>query len=73
MLYKLPIATYQAYNSFGGKSLYDFNSAGANTVTGTARAVKVSFDRPFNNVGSEPNWFLKADYPARLLARAPGL
>ena len=39
--------TSQAYNAWGGKSLYDFNS------TNTARAYKVSFDRPFDrNTGA---------------------
>jgi PKD repeat protein len=63
LLYKLPIATYQAYNYFNGHSLYRFNSAGFNTITGTARAVKVSFERPFVNDYNDANWFLKADFP----------
>ncbi len=63
LLYKLPIATYQAYNSFNGHSLYRFNSAGFETITGTSRAVKVSFERPYVNVENDANWFLKADFP----------
>ncbi len=35
-----------------GKSLYGFNSYGANTVTGTAQAAQVSFDRPYANNGA---------------------
>ena len=62
LLYKLPTATYQAYNRFNGHSLYRFNSAGFETVTGTARAVKVSFDRPYSNAYNDANWFLKADF-----------
>jgi hypothetical protein len=46
--YGLPVTTYQAYNDWGGRSLYTFNSSGDNTVAGTPRAVKVSFDRPYN-------------------------
>ena len=51
------INTSQAYNNYPndsktGKSLYDYNSYGANTVAGTPRAVKVSFDRPFADDGS---------------------
>src|SRR5207302_2158392 len=40
------------------KSLYDYNSSGANTMAGSARAVKVSFDRPFasNGAGLFLNW-----------------
>ncbi|TME11845.1 MAG: hypothetical protein E6I70_16670, partial [Chloroflexi bacterium] len=51
-------AGYQkAYNDFPddrqtGKSLYEYNSYGPNTVAGTPRAVKVSFDRPFSDDGS---------------------
>src|SRR5262249_20860011 len=36
----------------GGKSLYESNSTGPNTVAGTQRAVKVSFDRPYQDDGS---------------------
>jgi hypothetical protein len=50
-LYQQSISTDQAYNNYPndgltGKSLYGFNSYGANTVSGTTAAVKVSFDRP---------------------------
>ena len=56
-LYQQPVTTYQAYNNFPndgveGKSLYDFNSYGANTLTGSKRAVKVSYDRPYADYGS---------------------
>ncbi len=49
--------TAQAYNNYPndqvtGKSLYEFNSYGPNTIAGTTRAVKVSFDRPFYDDGS---------------------
>jgi len=36
------VNTYQAYNAFGGKSLYDYNSPGG-------RAPKVTFDRPYDS------------------------
>jgi len=45
LLYQQSTSTYQAYNNWGGKSLYDFNSAGG-------RAAKVSFDRPFRSDGA---------------------
>src|SRR5262249_44081289 len=54
LLYQQPVATYQAYNNYPsgtGKSLYDYNSSGANTITGTPRAAKVSFDRPYSGNG----------------------
>ena len=48
--------TDQAYNSWGGKSLYDFNS------TGQKRAYKVSFDRPFV-IGAGFGYLLNWEYP----------
>jgi hypothetical protein len=39
---QIPFTTYQAYNSFGGKSIYEYNS------TGGVRGSKVSFDRPYD-------------------------
>jgi hypothetical protein len=56
LLYQQPVLTYQAYNPYpdgnGGKSLYEFNSSEALTGLGTQRAVKVSFDRPYDGDGS---------------------
>jgi hypothetical protein len=40
ILIQLSVNTWQAYNNWGGKSLYDFNSFGG-------RAARVSFDRPY--------------------------
>ena len=56
-LFQRSMNTAQAYNNYPndnrtGKSLYEYNSFGAPTVAGTTRAVKVSFDRPFNDDGS---------------------
>src|SRR5882757_780622 len=72
LLYQLPVTTYQAYNDYpydnvSGKSLYAFNSFGANTVSGGPNAVKVSFDRPYSwdgLGGIYSNTFLYWDYPA---------
>ncbi|MFN8442362.1 MAG: DUF6605 domain-containing protein [Caldilineaceae bacterium] len=55
-LYQQSVTTYQAYNNYPdngttGKSLYTHNSYGANTIYGTPRAVKVSFDRPYGGTG----------------------
>lgn len=55
-LYQQSIMTDQAYNNYpddhvSGKSLYTYNSYGANTVSGETRAVKVSFDRPYADYG----------------------
>ena len=61
LLYVLPDASYQAYNTFGGKSLY-FGTEGGNTVAGTSRAVKVSFNRPLAQAGRQQNWFFGPDF-----------
>jgi hypothetical protein len=52
LLFEHASTTDQAYNAWGGKSLYDFNSTGAPTVSGSTAAVKVSFDRPFDGTGA---------------------
>ncbi len=56
-LYQQAVLTYQAYNNYPndgttGKSLYDYNSIGPQTSLGTARAVKVSFNRPYRVDGN---------------------
>jgi hypothetical protein len=48
VLYGVPTATYQAYDRFGGKSLYTYLSDGPATITGANRAIEVSFDRPYS-------------------------
>ncbi|MEM7128338.1 MAG: N,N-dimethylformamidase beta subunit family domain-containing protein [Chloroflexota bacterium] len=65
LLYQQSITTDQAYNNYPddgiiGKSTYEFNSHGANTIAGTSRAVKVSFDRPMAGDGS--GQFFKWEY-----------
>jgi Putative metal-binding motif len=57
LLYQMGVMTAQAYNNYPadgvrGKSLYDSISYGANTLTGTKRAVQVSFDRPYGRDGT---------------------
>jgi hypothetical protein len=63
LLYQQSVTTYGAYNNYPddnatGKSLYAFNSYGANTVGGSTAAVKVSFDRPYadDGAGQFLNW-----------------
>lgn len=49
IIFQLPVTTYQAYNFWGGKSLYDWGS-GASKKWGTktgVRAYKISFNRPY--------------------------
>jgi len=63
ILYQQSVTTYQAYNNFGGKSLYTNNSNTCLTVSGDNRAVEVSFDRPYNAPMGDPSTFFKAEYP----------
>ncbi|TMI10515.1 MAG: hypothetical protein E6H40_08315 [Betaproteobacteria bacterium] len=65
IMFQQAVNTYQAYNNYPddnatGKSLYDFNSFGANTVAGTPRAAKVSWNRPYADYGG--GQFLTWDY-----------
>jgi YD repeat-containing protein len=43
-----PSNTWQAYNTWGNKSLYFDKNGGDNTIAGSGRAVKVSLDRPMD-------------------------
>jgi YD repeat-containing protein len=61
LLYILPMATYNAYNTWGGKSLYFGISGGDTIATGEGRAAKVSFNRPMSTTGGELNWFAGPD------------
>jgi Domain of unknown function (DUF4082)/Bacterial Ig-like domain len=62
IVYGVPTSTYQSYNSYGGKSLYDFNSTGDLTVSGTTRAVAVSYDRPYQqSVNGMADWYPNVD------------
>jgi len=63
---KLPVNTYQAYNNWGGKSLYDYQSDNRTLVNSLTHSIKrafeVTFDRPYaedNGLGQ----FLKFDLP----------
>ena len=56
MLFQTADTTWQAYNSYGGNSLYVGAPAG--------RAYKVSYNRPFNTRGVAPeDWVFNSEYP----------
>jgi hypothetical protein len=62
LVYGVGYATFEAYNNYGGRSLYDFNSSGSPTISGTPRAVKVSFDRPFEQPRSGlRDWYTRTE------------
>lgn len=62
--YQQSVTTYQAYNGYGGKSLYSHIATNTcPTVSGAPRAVKVSFDRPYNAPLEDPSQYLRAEFP----------
>src|SRR5207302_5259575 len=78
IMFQQSVNTYQAYNNYPndgvtGKSLYDFNSKGADTVAGTGhpRAVKVSWNRPYAGPGPGSGQLLEWEvYSVRWLERS---
>jgi hypothetical protein len=63
LYFQTSVTTYQAYNNWGGKSLYAFNSTGA-------PATKVSFDRPYSLAAGPADFLLHWEYPmVRFLER----
>ncbi|NWF78730.1 MAG: hypothetical protein HXY37_01630 [Chloroflexi bacterium] len=65
ILYQQSVSTYHAYNNYGGKSLYTFNSGNCSTVSGAPRAVRVSLLRPYTGLQSLHGFdcYLHAEYP----------
>ena len=56
LLFQTSDTTWQAYNSYGGNSLYTGSPAG--------RAYKVSYDRPFATAGGTgEDWLFNSEYP----------
>jgi hypothetical protein len=56
LLFQTADTTWQAYNDYGGNSLYNGAPVG--------RAYKVSYNRPFNTGLSKPeSWVFNAEYP----------
>jgi hypothetical protein len=59
LLFQTSDTTWQAYNSYGGSSLY-VGGPGTNP----ARAYKLSYNRPFNTRAVKPeSWLFNAEYP----------
>ena len=66
LLFKTSDATWQAYNNYGGNSLYNGTLYGTGTaipVPGYSHATKVSYSRPFNNRNGSRDWFTDAEFP----------
>ena len=60
LLFQTSDTTWQAYNDYGGNSLYDGRPA-----ADRGRAYKVSYNRPFNTRAdsSAEDWVFNAEYP----------
>ncbi|HEY6401326.1 MAG TPA: N,N-dimethylformamidase beta subunit family domain-containing protein, partial [Blastocatellia bacterium] len=66
LLFQTSDTTWQAYNSYGGNSLYVGSPAG--------RAYKVSYNRPFNTRAGDTqhDWLFDAEYPMLRFLEANG-
>ena len=65
LYFQFPDATWQAYNGYGGNSMYD-----GTTSWPSGHAVKVSYNRPmfpynslFNTDARQSDWYMNAEYP----------
>jgi PKD repeat protein len=61
VLFVLPASSYEAYNTWGCKSLYYDACGGADTIAGDGRAVAVAFDRPLAEGEEQRNKFFGPD------------
>ena len=63
ILFKTSDSTWQAYNNYGGNSLYDGKGPGGG-LSAVGRAYKVSYNRPFNSrISSVYDWLFYTEYP----------
>ncbi len=58
LLAQLPTSTYEAYNAWGGDSLYPGGSDAVG-LTGTTQGVEVSYDRPYDSVTGAGQFFAR--------------
>jgi hypothetical protein len=68
LLAQLPTATYEAYNAWGGDSLYP-GGADRVGVTGTTQGVEVSYDRPYDSLTGAGQFFARDVAMVRFLER----
>ncbi len=67
ILAQLPTATYEAYNAWGGDSLYPGGTHVG--ITGTTQGVAVSYDRPYDSVTGAGQFFARDVAMVRFLER----
>lgn len=58
LLAQLPTSTYEAYNAWGGDSLYP-GGADRVGITGTSQGIAVSYDRPYDSVTGAGEFFAR--------------
>lgn len=68
LLAQLPTSTYEAYNAWGGDSLYP-GGADRVGVTGTSQGIEVSYDRPYDSVTGAGQFFARDVAMVRFLER----
>lgn len=75
MLFQTSDTTWQAYNTYGGNSLYQCTVAcPAGTPLAYKAAYKVSYNRPFNSAADDQgrSWLMYAEYPMIRFLEANG-
>ncbi len=68
LLVEIPTASYEAYNAWGGDSLYLGGSTPVG-VTGTDQGVEVSYDRPYASQTGAGQFFIREVAMVRFLER----
>jgi hypothetical protein len=68
LLVEIPTATYEAYNAWGGDSLYPGGSKRVG-VTGGTQGVEVSYDRPYDSQTGAGQFFMREVAIVRFLER----
>jgi hypothetical protein len=68
LLAQLPTSTYEAYNAWGGDSLYP-GGADRVRITGTTQGVAVSYQRPYDSVTGAGQFFARDVAMIRFLER----
>jgi hypothetical protein len=68
LLVEIPTATYEAYNAWGGNSLYP-GSGPTVGATGTSQGVEVSYDRPYDTQTGAGQFFVREVAMVRFLER----
>ncbi len=68
LLVEIPTASYEAYNAWGGDSLYPGGSRLVG-VTGTNQGVEVSYDRPYESQTGAGQFFIREVAMVRFLER----